>query len=144
MVDSYPSSDMDMTVTWGDSDPAGISYYARTFDWFTNGRMQFMSCYGFPYMETFHRHGIALVCLTANCDYKKMLRPSDQITVRTFLTKLTRTRLTFTYRIFKSNGELAAEGETKHTFADDYGNPFNFNKRFPQLWEQLTDKLLIP
>lgn len=33
---------MEMIVTWGDCDPAGISYYAKNFDWFTNGRMQLL------------------------------------------------------------------------------------------------------
>jgi acyl-CoA thioester hydrolase len=131
---------MDMMVTWGDCDAAGISYYARTFDWFTNGRLQFLASFQFPYMKTFHYRGISLVCLTADCQYKKMLRPEDKITVRTSLTSLTRTRMTFTYLIFKQDGELAAEGKTSHAFVDKEGNPFNLKKRFPKLWQQMMDK----
>jgi len=139
MIDAYPKSEMNMTVTWGDSDPAGISYYAKTFDWFTNGRLHFLSFYGIPYMETFHHQGIALVCLHADCDYKKMVRPEEHLTVQTLLTELTRTRMTFTYRIFDANEQLVQEGITRLVYTDENGKPFNIEKRNPALWQQLTN-----
>lgn len=138
MADSFPSHDMEMIVTWGDCDAAGISYYAKAFDWFTNGRMRFMQVYGFPYMETFHGNGISLVCLKADCDYKKMLRPEEPVTVRTSLTALSRSRMTFTYQVLKQDGKLACEGTTSHTYVDDQGLPFNVEKRFPELWKQIS------
>lgn len=140
---SYPSADMNMQVTWGDCDAAGISYYARTFDWFTNARMHFMASYEIPYMPTFHDKGIAMVCLKAECNYRKMVRPEEPITVRTTLTELSRTRLTFEYSIYKQSGELAAEGQTLHTCVDRDGNPFNLKKRFPELWELLLEKWTV-
>ncbi|MDB5085419.1 MAG: hypothetical protein JWN30_2305 [Bacilli bacterium] len=143
MTDSHPRSQMEMMVAWGDCDAAGISYYARAFDWFTNGRMQFLDFYEFPYMETFHSKGISLVCLTADCQYKKMLHPQEKITVRTFLTSLTRTRMTHTYQIFKKDGSLAAEGKTSHAYVDHEGIPFNLKKRFPQLWQKLTGRWIL-
>ena len=135
-----PSHDMEMIVTWGDCDAAGISYYAKNFDWFTNGRMRFMDAYELPYMETFHVLGIALVCLTADCQYKRMLRPEERIAVRTSLASFTRTRMVFAYEIFKKDGGKAAEGKTSHTFVDGDGLPFNFEKRYPELWRQMQDK----
>gem|GEM_PF-869203 len=137
---SRPSQDMDMIVTWGDCDAAGISYYARNFDWFTNGRMRFMEAQGLPYMDTFHPLGIALVCLTADCRYKRMLRPEEKITLRTTLASFTRTRMEFHYEIFKRGGERAAEGRTSHTFVDERGLPFNFEKRYPELWRKMTER----
>ena len=140
MTESYPDYKLAMTVTWGDCDAAGISYYARTFDWFTNARMGFLASFGFPYMEAFHHEGISMVCLTADCAYQKMLRPDEQITVHVSLAEFTRARLTFAYRVMKKNGQLAAEGKTTHTYVDKDGNPFNLKKRHPVLWERLTDK----
>ena len=140
MADGYPSAEMSMTVSWGDCDASGISYYARTFDWFTNARFHLLDEHAFPYIETFHMSGISLVCLNADCQYKKMLRPQEPITVRTSLTSLTRTRLAFAYQVFKSGGQLAAEGNTTHAYVDNEGNPFNLKRRFPQLWRKLTDR----
>ena len=90
MNDIRPDFVMEMTVAWGDCDAAGISYYARTFDWFTNARMQLLAAHGFPYMDAFHREGISMVCLTADCKYKKTLRPEEKIAVHASVTELSR------------------------------------------------------
>jgi acyl-CoA thioester hydrolase len=135
------SSDMEMTVKWGDCDAAGISYYAKNFDWFTDARMQLLADYGFPYMETFHHQGISLVCLNAESDYKKMIRPLEKLTIRTSLTLLNRTRMEFTYQIIKENGGIAGQGITSHAYVDDDGKPVNLQKRLPALWDELIFKL---
>ncbi|MFE8064762.1 acyl-CoA thioesterase [Priestia aryabhattai] len=140
MADLYISCNMEMSVTWGDCDAAGISYYAKNFEWFTNAYMQLLAKHGFPYMETFHKNGIYLVCLKADCQYKKMIRPLEKITIKTFLSVLTRTRVQFTYQVIKDNGEIAAEGFTSHAYVSDRGHPFNLQKRFPILWEKLDNR----
>jgi len=137
MSDTMISDELEMIVKWGDCDAAGISYYAKNFEWFTDARMNLLENYGLPYMETFHHKGISLVCLKAESDYKKMIRPLEKIKVRTFLSALTRTRMEFTYQIIKENGEIAAEGTTSHTYVDPAGKPFNLQRRFPVLWDQL-------
>ncbi len=132
------SAKMERVVTWGDCDAAGISYFPKNFEWFTNAYMKLLADYGFPYMETFHHNGISLVCLKAHCQYKKMLKPLEKITVITTLSSLTRTRLEFTYQIIKEDGEIAAKGLTSHAYANDQGRPVNLQKRFPLLWEKLN------
>ena len=139
MENSYLSYDMDMIVTWGDCDAAGISYYAKNFEWFTNAYMQLLAHYGFPYMETFHNKGISLVCLKADCQYKKMVRPLEKIIVRTTLAQLSRTRLEFSYQILKENGEIAAVGVTSHAYVTSEGLPCSLQKRLPKLWEKLNE-----
>jgi acyl-CoA thioester hydrolase len=140
MVGSLLSHDMEMIVAWSDCDAAGISYYAKSFEWFTDGYMALLSNYGFPYMETFHHNGISLVSLKADCQYKKMLRPLEKIIVRVSLTLLTRSRMEFSYQIMKDNGEIAAEGYTQHAFVNTEGRPFNLQKHFPILWEKINNK----
>lgn len=135
-----PCSEMEMLVTWGDCDAAGISYYARYFDWFTNARMQLLREYGFPYMTTFHNNGISLVCLSANCQYKKLVYPDEKVVLHTCLETLNRTKLSFTYQIRKQTGLLVAEGETLHAYVDREGRPFDIKKRFPELWWELINK----
>lgn len=129
--------DLEMVVPWGDCDAAGISYFAKNFDWFTDAYMQLLAHYRFPYMETFQNNGITLVCLTAESQYKKMVKPLEKITVRTSLLMLTRTRLEFAYKVFKENGELASEGVTSHAFVNEQGKPVDLQKRSPNLWEKL-------
>jgi acyl-CoA thioester hydrolase len=137
---SQISHDNEFIVAWGDCDAAGISYYAKNFEWYTNGYMQLLAFYDFPYMETFHEKGISLVCLKADTDYKRMLRPLEHITLRTSLTELTRTRITFSYQLIKKNEELASWGKTSHAFVDNEGRPMNLKKRHPALWISMTEK----
>jgi len=138
MDDAYPRAVMEMTVTWGDCDIAGIHYYARTFDWFTNARMHLMAVYGVPYIKTFFEQGLSLPVLKAECEFKRMLRPEEKIKVDTVLSELTRTRVKFTYKIYKENGELACEGATYHAFVDSAaGTPINAKKKHPALWEKM-------
>jgi acyl-CoA thioester hydrolase len=140
MTVSKITHDSEMSVNWGDCDAAGISYYAKNFEWYTNGYMQLLASYGFPYMETFHAEGISLVCLKAETQYKRMLRPLEHITLRTSLTELTRTRMTFSYQLIKKNGEMASWGTTSHAYVDNEGFPMNIKKHHPTLWESMTGK----
>ncbi|WP_067728819.1 acyl-CoA thioesterase [Oceanobacillus damuensis] len=139
MIDRHVSYDMEMTVNWGDCDAAGISYYAKNFEWYTNSYMQLLAHYRFPYMETFHNHGINLVCLKADSTYKKMVRPLENIIVRSSITLLARTRMEFAYQIIKENGEIAAEGYTSHAYVNNEGVPMNLEKSFPTLWGKLSN-----
>ncbi|BAF60070.1 MAG: acyl-CoA thioesterase [Pelotomaculum sp.] len=136
MGSQYPSCRLEMEVGWGDCDAAGIAYYARYFDWFTNGRIHFLKKYGLPYMAVFHRQNINMVALEAECRYKKALRPEETVVLETTLESLSRTRIRFEYKIFKNDGSLAAEGFTSHAYVDEEGKPFDFKKRYPLLWEK--------
>lgn len=138
MADVNFHDQMGMIVKWGDCDAAGISYYAKNFDWFTDARMQLLRHHGLPYMETFQEQGISLVCLKADCRYKKMIRPLEHITVHTRISVLKRSRMAFDYQVTKENGELAAEGMTSHAYVDNDGKPFDVKKRFPSLWEKMN------
>lgn len=114
-------------------------YYARYFDWFTEGRIAFLREQNLSYMDTFHRNGIVAVAIHAHCDYHRALAPEETIAIETALTGLTPTRMTFGYHLYKAPGDtLAAEGETQHAFVDADGRPFNLKKRFPELWERLA------
>jgi hypothetical protein len=52
---------------------------------------------------------------------------------------LTRSRLEFSYKIYKKNENvLAAYGATVHAYVDAQGKPFDVKKRHPLLWEKLS------
>jgi len=128
---------VEFTVRWGDCDAAGITYYAKYFDWFTDGRIALLEKVGLPYMATFHNHGIELVVIDAFCRYRLSLRPVEKVFLETGISSLTRTRITFTYRILKEDNTIAAEGSTNHAFVDERGKPFNLAKKHPELWDEI-------
>jgi len=128
---------MEFTVRWGDCDAAGITYYAKYFEWFTDGRIAFLEKVGLPYMATFHNRGVELVVIDAFCRYRLSLRPVEKVVLETSVTSLTRTRVTFAYRVLKEDNTVAAEGSTNHAFVDERGKPFNLAKRYPELWDEI-------
>lgn len=128
-----------MKVRWGDCDAAGIVYYIKYFDWFSDGRIELFERIGLPYRTTFHERGIELVAIEAGCRYKHSLQPEEKILLETRLTKLTRSRLEFRYQVFRQeDGLLAAEGMTAHAYVDRRGKPFDVKKRHPALWEEIN------
>lgn len=128
---------VEFTVRWGDCDAAGITYYVKYFDWFTDGRIALLESVGLPYIDTFHKQKIELVVIDAFCRYRLSLRPSERIYLETSIVSLSRTRITFTYRILKEDNTVAAEGSTNHAFVDERGKPFNLAKKHPELWNEI-------
>lgn len=133
-------------VRWGDCDAAGIVYYARFFDWFTDGRIALLKQIGLPYQQFFHEQGVTVVAVEASCRYKKTLKPEEKYILRTTLSYLGRTRMIFDYLITKpgENPGKAAGGRTTHAYVDVTGRPFDLKKKRPALWEKLLQHAGLP
>jgi acyl-CoA thioester hydrolase len=131
----------ELEVRWGDCDAAGILYYAKYFDLFTDGRVALLKQIGIPYYQFFHDQGIVVVVLEATCRYRKSLRLEERYIMDTKLSPPGRTGMVFDYIITSAgSGQLVAEGRTAHTFVDEAGKPFNLKKKHPGLWSKLQEK----
>ena len=129
-----------MEVRWGDCDAAGMVYYAKYFDLFTDGRIALLQQIGLPYQQTFQDQGIVVVAVEAICRYRKNLKPEEKYLLTTRLAHLTRSRMVFEYVITKYDDHgVAAEGKTVHAYVDDTGKPFDLKIRRPDLWERLAE-----
>jgi 4-hydroxybenzoyl-CoA thioesterase len=49
---------VDIQVRWSESDPAGIAFYPRFFEWFDLGCAALFESVGLPWPELFPRYGI--------------------------------------------------------------------------------------
>ncbi|MFZ5631986.1 MAG: acyl-CoA thioesterase [Bacillota bacterium] len=135
---------LDLEVGWGDVDAAGIVYYVKYFDWFSDGRVALLKQVNMPYSSYFHGQGINMAAVEAYCRYRRALKLEEGFTLHTRLAKLERARMTFEYKITRhEDGEVAVEGRTVHAYVDDTGKPFDVKKRFPRLWEELCEKFGI-
>ncbi|HYW34978.1 MAG TPA: acyl-CoA thioesterase [Balneolaceae bacterium] len=131
-----------MKVGWGDCDAAGITYYARYFDWFCDARFKLLNDYNLKYTKWFHPNDLHLVVLETGCDYKNIIRPEETILVETALISVSRSRAQFNYHVKKNNTQLAASGFTKHAYVDLEGNPCNIEKYNPELWKKISQTFL--
>lgn len=128
---------IDLEVRWGECDPAGIVYHPNYLDWFSVARMRLLADNGAPYMRHFHDNGVVLVVLTANCQFRKVLRAEDRVKVTATLVGLTRTRMAVEYMVHDEGGNLCVEGKTTHAFVDMKQRPVNVARRSPALWAVL-------
>lgn len=134
------SNRQELEVRWGDCDAAGIVYYAKYFDLFTDGRVALLKKINIPYQKFFHNQGIVVVAVEATCRYRKSLLPEEKYFLNTTLSRLGRTRMVFDYVITSAeNEQTVAEGRTVHAFVDSEGKPFDIKKRHPGLWSLLQE-----
>jgi acyl-CoA thioester hydrolase len=129
----------ELEVRWGDCDAAGIVYYAKYFDLFTDGRVALLKIIGIPYQKFFHEQGIVVVAVEAACRYRKSLFPEEKYFLSTTLSRLGRTRMIFDYIITAADQTPVAEGRTVHAYVDNTGKPFDIKKKRPELWSKLQD-----
>ncbi|MFN8255158.1 MAG: thioesterase family protein [Bacteroidales bacterium] len=110
-------NDSKVRVRYGETDKMGYCYYGIYAQYFEIGRTDLMRKFGLSYRETEER-GIMLPVLTLNVKYTKPALYDDELTIRTFLTKLPSVRIEFLYEIYNQNNELLTTAETTLVFID--------------------------
>ncbi len=107
-------------VRYAETDQMGIAHHANYFVWFEAGRSDYCRALGLPYGE-WEKGGVFLPVVEVHCRYKSSLVYDELASMEVFPTELGAATVTFGYKIFHQNGRLAAEGWTKHAFADPQG-----------------------
>lgn len=108
-------------VIYGDTDQMGVAYYANYLRWFEMGRTELLRQIGLPY-SSIEEKGFFFPVIEVSCRYLKAARFDDEIAVETALTALSRVTLEFSYTITrKHDGQLLAEGATRHACVDREG-----------------------
>lgn len=108
-------------VIYGDTDQMGIAYYGNYLRWFEMGRTELLRQIGMPY-SSIEEVGFFFPVTEVSCRYLKPARFDDEIIIETTLTALSRATLDFNYKISRKNdGQLLAEGWTRHACVDREG-----------------------
>jgi len=117
-------TDSRFRVRYAETDQMGFAYYANYLVWFEVGRGSFCHCQGFSYQDMENKYQTFLPVIEASCRYKRPLRYDQEALIRTRITKFNRRSVSFEYQITSlDQGELYAEGMTRHVFADNQGKP---------------------
>jgi acyl-CoA thioester hydrolase len=107
----------DIRVIYGDTDQAGIVYYANYLRFFEAGRNEFIRARGLRYRDFEARFGLRLPVAEAQVSYRAPALYDDLLTVETSLAEVKRASARFGYRIMR-DGELLATGHTVHACVD--------------------------
>lgn len=109
-------------VIFGDTDAAGIVYYANYLRWFEVGRAELMRRKGFLYLVTMER-GVLLPVIEAGASYHAPARYDDSLRILAEIRDIRGVRLTFGYRIERDDGASLVTGHTVHAFTGLDGRP---------------------
>ena len=107
-------------VRYAETDQMGIAHHSNYFVWFEEGRSNFCRDIGLPYGE-WEKNGVFMPVVEVHCRYKSSLLYDEPVTMEVFPAERGAATVTFGYRLRHEDGRLAAEGWTKHAFADAQG-----------------------
>ena len=107
-------------VRYAETDQMGIAHHSNYFVWFEEGRSNFCRDIGLPYGE-WEKNGVFMPVVEVHCRYKSSLLYDELVTMEVFPAERGAATVTFGYRLRHEDGRLAAEGWTKHAFADEQG-----------------------
>jgi len=126
-------------VRYQETDQMKIVYHANYLVWFEIGRTEFIRELGMSYSEL-EQHGLLLPVLEANCTYRKPAKYEDELIILTSVLELKGARLTFHYQVVR-DGEILAEGFTRHAFTSPELRPVNLRSAMPDLYEKLAESV---
>jgi acyl-CoA thioester hydrolase len=113
---------VEILVRYADTDRMGIVHHARFLEYLEIGRVDLMKRTGISYRDLEER-GVLYPVLEVWVRYRKSVTFDDRLALDTWYRELTRTRVTFAYRLLAPDGEVAAEALTMHAQIDRAGKP---------------------
>ena len=124
-------------VLYGDTDAAGVVYYANYLRFFERGRTEYMRDLAVTYREI-ESQGLLLPVIESYSRYKAPAVYDDLLDIETSLTQIKNVSCRFTYRLYRNEGDnsrmLLAKGFTVHASVSRDG-------RLKKLPEPLLEKL---
>jgi acyl-CoA thioester hydrolase len=117
--DSQVVSESRLRVRYAETDQMGFVYHANHFVWFEVGRVELLRQLGFSYREMEQQDDCHLAVVEACCRYRAPAVYDEEIIVRTRIKNIRGSLVHFGYELLRAgNGELIAEGETRHLAID--------------------------
>jgi acyl-CoA thioester hydrolase len=125
---------VEIRVIYGDTDQAGIVYYANYLRFFEASRGAFLRERGRSYVEI-EAAGLTMPVIEAHVRYLRPARYEDLLVVEVRLAKVRGASLRFEYDV-KRDGEVIAQGFTEHACIGRDGRP----RRLPAELRELLER----
>lgn len=104
--------------TFYQADPAGVLFYGRVFELFHQAFAAFIVAAGVPYETHFAIRDYAMPVVHAEADYRRPIRPGEELDVRVTLRRLGESSIGLGYEIVDAAGEVRATGTEVHVAVD--------------------------
>ncbi len=130
-----------LTVRYAETDQMGIVHHSRYYPWFEVARTEFIKNSGMSYSQM-EKMGVWLPLAESSAKYIDGLHYEDEVVIKTRLVKLSVAKCKFMYEVYRSaDNKLMTTGTTVHAFTGSDFKPFNLKKRFPAVWNTLSELL---
>ncbi len=124
MTGHLPSFELDIRITYADTDQMGVVYYSNYLVFFEQGRTELMRHLGVRYKDLEETEKVGLPVTEANCRYRAPARYDDLICVRTKIKRIGGVHMEFEYEVVnKETGQTLVEGFTRHVFVNEKWKP---------------------
>jgi 4-hydroxybenzoyl-CoA thioesterase len=116
-------STYEVTVEWGDCDPAGIVYYPAYFRWSDQATYRLFLKAGLTRDDTRGgqwKEGTPLVA--AECSFKRASQTGEKLLVESHVSRFGRSSFTISHTFRDASGEIAAQGSETRIWARKEGD----------------------
>jgi len=104
-------------VRYSETDKMGFCYYGNYAQYFEVARVEALRESGIVY-KNLEENGILLPVTELSISYKKPAKYDDLLEIKTIISKLNGTRISFSYETYNELGELLNTAETTLVFID--------------------------
>jgi acyl-CoA thioester hydrolase len=109
-----------LRVRYSETDQMGIVYHAHYLVWFEIGRTEWCRAAGIPY-AAMERSGLFIPVTRVEASFRRKSSYDDAILVQTRMAELSARGCAFAYEVRGPEGEVLADGSTRHVFTDPSG-----------------------
>lgn len=110
-------NETNVRVRYAETDQMGFVYYGNYAQYYEVGRVSAMKELGVSYKEM-EEKGVIMPLISMSVKYIKPALYDDLLTVKTYIKKMPKARMTFEYEIYNEKGELLNIGDTVLVFVD--------------------------
>ena len=111
-----------LKVYYEDTDAGGIVYYANYLKFLERARTEALLALGFTNKKIKDNFGALIIVKSCNIDYNKPAYLEDQLSVRSFIKKITKTSLVMNQFISRGD-DLIIEAKIHLVFINEKGKP---------------------
>lgn len=129
-----------ITVRYAETDKMAVVYHANYLLYLEDARTHFLEELGYPY-KLIEDAGYISPVLNVNINYGKSLRYGDVAIVRTWISKSTPMRTTYSYEVFVQGQDIEHDkpyctAQTTHCLVDEKTfKPASIKRATPKLYE---------
>lgn len=121
------------TAQYYETDRMGIIHHSNFIRWMEEARIDFLRQQGIRYSDL-EASGLISPIFEVRCQYKRMVRFEDTVSIVVSVTRYTGIKLVLSYRMTDEvTGELCAEGESTSCFMNADGKLISLKKEYPGL-----------